>query len=123
MTLVNRSFSPDIHRVRSASGPTSVLEPVVHFAVRVSGVVQGVGFRPFIYNLARRHGLSGTVLNNSRGVEIHIEGRRTSISAFVAAIRDEAPAAARVDDVQVAEEPLEGFADFRILASETAPAS
>lgn len=87
--------------------------------LRVSGVVQGVGFRPFIYNLARRHGLAGTVFNNSRGVEIHIQGRRDIIEAFVHAIRDEAPTASRIDAIHEEELPPEVFADFRILASET----
>jgi hydrogenase maturation protein HypF len=106
------------HRVGSGNGPTSVYDPVVHRLLRVSGVVQGVGFRPFIYNLARRHGLAGTVLNNSRGVEIHVEGRRVSVNAFVQAIRDEAPAAARVDEVQISELVPQGLGDFRIVSSE-----
>ncbi|MCX6601661.1 MAG: carbamoyltransferase HypF, partial [bacterium] len=86
--------------------------------IRISGVVQGVGFRPFVYNLARRHGLFGTILNDSRGVEMHVQGRREAVEAFVSALRDEAPAASRVDDVTIAELAPESFADFRILASE-----
>jgi hydrogenase maturation protein HypF len=88
--------------------------------IRISGVVQGVGFRPFIYNLAARHGLQGTVLNDSRGVEIHVQGRREAVEAFVSALPDEVPAASRVDEVTMAELPPESFADFRILASERA---
>jgi len=106
--------------VRSGDGPASVYAPLVHLLIRISGVVQGVGFRPFIYNLAKRHGLSGTVLNDSRGVEIHVQGQRQVLAAFVDSIRDEAPAASRVDEVTMAELPPESFAEFRILASERA---
>ena len=42
--------------------------------INVSGMVQGVGFRPFVYDLARRYALRGYVLNNSHGVEIELEG-------------------------------------------------
>ncbi|RPH94636.1 carbamoyltransferase HypF [candidate division KSB1 bacterium] len=109
----------NLHEVGPGNGPISVLEPVVHVLIRVSGVVQGVGFRPFIYNLAKRHGLAGTVLNDSRGVEIHAQGTREVVTAFIAAIRDEAPAAARIDELLISEHALEVFAGFRILASET----
>ena len=93
-------------------------EAIVHRLLRVSGVVQGVGFRPFVYNLALRHGLAGTVLNDSRGVEIHVQGKRDAVAAFVSALRDEAPAASRVDEVTVAELAAESFDGFRILTSE-----
>ncbi|MGH7706432.1 MAG: acylphosphatase, partial [Vulcanimicrobiaceae bacterium] len=49
--------------------------------VRVGGVVQGVGFRPFVYRLARRFGLDGWVLNGERGVVIHVEGGATALAA------------------------------------------
>jgi hydrogenase maturation protein HypF len=65
----------------------------------VTGVVQGVGFRPFVYGLAARHGLAGFVLNDGRGVVIEAEGDGVALDAFVAALRDEAPALARVDAI------------------------
>ena len=117
MSLLSKSERSE---VRSGDGPASVYAPLVHLLIRISGVVQGVGFRPFIYNLAKRHGLSGTVLNDSRGVEIHVQGQRQVLAAFVDSIRDEAPAASRVDEVTMAELPPESFAEFRILASERA---
>lgn len=65
--------------------------------ISVSGIVQGVGFRPFIYRIAHREALTGFVLNNPQGVEIEVEGELRSLSAFLKAIVDEKPVQARVD--------------------------
>ena len=65
--------------------------------ISVSGIVQGVGFRPFIYRIAHRESLSGFVLNNPQGVEIEVEGEIIRLSAFLTAIVNELPAQARVD--------------------------
>ena len=86
-------------------------------AFRVSGIVQGVGFRPFVYRLAMRCGLGGWVLNDSAGVGIEAEGAAASLDAFAAALRDEAPLAASVTAVTVREIPPVGAQDFRILPS------
>ena len=82
--------------------------------IRVTGVVQGVGFRPFVYGLALRHALGGYVLNDGGGVVIEAEGELERLDAFAAALRAEAPALARVDTV--AAEPLPPLAEteFRI---------
>jgi hydrogenase maturation protein HypF len=55
--------------------------------LRVTGIVQGVGFRPFVFNLANHLGLSGWVRNTSAGVEIEVDGPREQIEAFVRAVR------------------------------------
>ena len=89
----------------------------VRRAYRVSGIVQGVGFRPFVYRLAMRHMLTGWVLNDSAGVGIEAEGAAASLDAFAAALRDEAPLAASVTAVTVREIPPVGAQDFRILPS------
>lgn len=73
-------------------------------SIRIRGQVQGVGFRPFIWQLAREFGLSGRVLNDPEGVLIEAEGG--NLDGFVAAISARAPKLARVDAVEVA--PLEG---------------
>jgi hydrogenase maturation protein HypF len=52
-------------------------------SIRVRGVVQGVGFRPFVYRLASANTLNGWVLNAEEGVEIHLEGAETGLEAFV----------------------------------------
>ncbi|MGL4238336.1 carbamoyltransferase HypF [Tabrizicola sp.] len=66
--------------------------------IRVRGQVQGVGFRPFVWQLANRMGLSGDVLNDAEGVLIRIAG--TDLDAFEAALRDEVPPLARIDAVE-----------------------
>ncbi|MEJ2287165.1 MAG: carbamoyltransferase HypF [Deinococcales bacterium] len=67
--------------------------------IRVHGVVQGVGFRPFVYRLALRHQLAGWVLNDAQGVLIEAVGSPSALTSFLVALSAEAPAAARVDEV------------------------
>ena len=64
--------------------------------LRVTGVVQGVGFRPFVHRLAARHALAGWVRNQSGDVEIRVEGNEAQIVAFASALRAEAPRLARI---------------------------
>ena len=89
----------------------------VRRAFRVSGIVQGVGFRPFVYRLAARYGLGGFVLNDSAGVGIEAEGNAAALDAFAAALRAEAPLAASVTEVTAREMPPVGEDAFRILPS------
>ena len=86
--------------------------------LRVTGVVQGVGFRPFVYNLARSRGLTGWVNNDSRGVTVVVEGAAAAVAAFADAVRSEAPPMAVVERVDRVDVTCEGFADFTIRASE-----
>jgi len=65
--------------------------------VHVTGVVQGVGFRPFVRRLALRHGLAGWVLNSAGDVQMLVEGSPDGVNAFVDAIRPEAPPLARIE--------------------------
>ncbi|MEA2787119.1 MAG: hydrogenase maturation protein HypF [Candidatus Eremiobacteraeota bacterium] len=88
--------------------------------LRIHGVVQGVGFRPFVYRLARRHALAGWVLNGATGVVVHVEGPRDALDAFARAVVDEAPAAATVASVHTTPAKLEGFSGFEIRASDPA---
>jgi hydrogenase maturation protein HypF len=85
--------------------------------LRVAGVVQGVGFRPFVYSLARRHRLAGFVLNDGGGVVVEVEGDRTALVAFEVALRTEAPALARVESVSAEPLPSRGENGFAIVAS------
>ena len=85
--------------------------------LRIHGVVQGVGFRPFVHGLATRHGLGGYVLNDGNGVVVEIEGPPESIVAFTAAVGEEAPSLARIDRLATEQiEPLDE-SDFRIERS------
>ena len=84
----------------------------------VTGVVQGVGFRPFVHRLAERSGLAGFVLNDSGGVVIEVEGDAEALDSFAAALSAEAPPLARVERVSSVElEPL-GVRGFAISTSE-----
>ena len=86
--------------------------------MRIRGVVQGVGFRPYVYNLARRHGLAGFVLNSPRGVFIEIEGDPSAADAFCAALPSEAPPLVRIAEVVRSEVTPLGESSFVIRASE-----
>ena len=85
---------------------------------RVSGVVQGVGYRPFVYGLARRHSLGGFVLNDGTGVVVEAEGDGRALDAFAAGLRDEAPVLARVESVAAAPLAALGERAFSILPSD-----
>ncbi len=85
--------------------------------IQVRGVVQGVGFRPFVWRLASEHGVTGWVRNDGGLVTVRAEGTAEALDAFAAAIREQAPPLARVD--QVAWEPVElmGFPSFEVHGS------
>ncbi|HSR31198.1 MAG TPA: carbamoyltransferase HypF, partial [Anaerolineae bacterium] len=85
--------------------------------VSVRGVVQGVGFRPFVYRLALDHHLTGWVLNHSGGVEIEVEGVPTALEAFVQALTAQAPPLARIVGVDAADMPPHGYERFEIRHS------
>ena len=86
--------------------------------VTVSGVVQGVGFRPFLFRLAERFGYKGWVKNIGFGVEIHLEAEKpVDFSPFLKALRDEKPPLARVEDVKSRPAAFRGLHDFRIRKS------
>ncbi|MGI8421196.1 MAG: carbamoyltransferase HypF [Gaiellaceae bacterium] len=83
----------------------------------VTGIVQGVGFRPFVYGLARRHALAGFVLNDGGGVLVEVEGRPEQLDAFTVALRAEAPPLARVEGIRSEVRPAQGEREFAIVAS------
>ncbi len=86
--------------------------------ILVRGTIQGVGFRPFIYRLAQRHGLTGWVRNADAGVEIHVEGPSGLLEQFVTRIDVEAPRAATVARIETRRCMVDGRPDFHIAASE-----
>jgi hydrogenase maturation protein HypF len=85
--------------------------------ISVRGVVQGVGFRPFVYRLALAHGLTGWVLNHSGGVEIEVEGPVLALEAFVRDLTAQAPPLARIVGVTVVDAPPAGHTRFEIRHS------
>ncbi len=77
----------------------TLLEPLERRRIRVRGVVQGVGFRPFVHRLATARRLHGFVLNDGEGVVVEVEGAPSVIDGFLAALVAEAPPLARIDGV------------------------
>jgi len=95
----------------------AILEALARTRLKVTGVVQGVGFRPFVYRLARLHHLAGWVCNTSQCVEIEIEGPPASLDRFIKQLEQEAPALARIDTVERRAAPPQGRAGFTIRES------
>jgi len=85
--------------------------------VRVTGTVQGVGYRPFVFRLAQRLGLGGFVLNDQHGVELEAEGDAADVSALVERLNHDGPPLARVEGVEVTDVEPTGERGFAILAS------
>ena len=90
-------------------------------SLQVSGLVQGVGFRPFVYRLAVRHGLAGCVRNASGSVGIELEGPPAQLERFIDDLRREAPPLARIEAIQRTELDPKGRSGFQILASQEQP--
>jgi len=85
--------------------------------IEIKGLVQGVGFRPFVYRLAVEHGLKGTVENNNRGVFIHVEGLEQEIEDFLTRLPDRIPEAAGISSIKTFPSALNHFKDFSIRKS------
>jgi len=86
----------------------------------IQGLVQGVGFRPFIYRLAQRYALSGSVRNTSRGVRITASGKRQQLLSFRRAIKREAPPLCRIENIQETSPGRVRRGSFKIISSATA---
>lgn len=95
----------------------------------VTGIVRGVGFRPFIYNLAQRYHLTGWVKNASAAVEIEVYGDASDLQAFSAAIKDQAPPLVRIEKIKITKRPPRRghsgaeYGKFEILHSESTPSA
>ncbi|MGZ4160297.1 MAG: carbamoyltransferase HypF [Neobacillus sp.] len=86
--------------------------------IAVRGRVQGVGFRPFVFQLADIHGLNGTVQNNMDGVKIHLEGESEQVQAFLSDLKNKAPRLSKINEILVHETDIQGLVNFTIIASE-----
>ena len=86
--------------------------------IRVRGVVQGVGFRPFVFRLAQTHALSGWVRNGGDGVRIHVEGSGAAIDAFIRDLSAGPPLAARIAAIEVEGDSVDALDGFAIRVSE-----
>lgn len=105
------------------NGQNTMLSEAINDCARlrltVRGIVQGVGFRPFVYGLARRYRLAGHVGNNSAGVFIEVEGAPEAVKLFQNALAAEAPVLAHIESVLSEHIPACGESAFTILPSQT----
>lgn len=90
---------------------------MVSRSIKIRGIVQGVGFRPFVYSLAVQYGLAGWVRNSSNGVEIEVSGLRESMDRFILDLQTKDPPLARIDTFQNQEIPFKRYQTFEILGS------
>jgi hydrogenase maturation protein HypF len=88
---------------------------MIRFHITVKGTVQGVGFRPAVYNLVRKLGLKGYVTNSSIGVIIEVEGE--GAADFANILCDNLPPLAKIESIKLQELPPEGYSDFKIIRS------
>ena len=95
----------------------------IRTAVRVEGIVQGVGFRPFVYSLATRLGLGGLVGNDVDGVFAEVEGDPAAVEAFLSSLARDAPPLARIERITTAAMRPDGTASFAIAPSEPGTAA
>src|SRR5271155_4278917 len=86
-------------------------------SIKVRGVVQGVGFRPFVFRLARANTLAGWVLNGEEGVEIFLEGADQGLQAFVQALETQPPPAAHITNIEIQRSKPVGCNEFTIRES------
>jgi len=87
------------------------------FHVSVRGIVQGIGFRPFVYQLANRHNLKGWVCNTSEDVKIEVEGEAEALEQFLQALREQAPPRASIEGITVTRRPPANHKTFEIRHS------
>ena len=89
--------------------------------IHITGIVQGVGFRPFVYGLATELGLTGWVRNTSAGVDIEVDGEKSDLERFIQALEQDAPPLALIDSLEAAFVPRNGYSSFEIVHSEPIP--
>src|SRR5580658_6164871 len=87
-------------------------------SIKVRGLVQGVGFRPFVFRLARANTLAGWVLNGEEGVEIFLEGGDRGLQRFIQALKTESPPAADITEIEIQATKPVGCYEFTIRESE-----
>jgi len=87
------------------------------YYVHINGIVQGVGFRPFVYGLAARYKLNGWVRNTSEGVNIEVTGPEDKLDHFISSLENEAPPLAQIDSLHFEEIPPDNHKSFQILHS------
>ncbi len=90
---------------------------LIRYGINIKGVVQGVGFRPFVYRLAQDIGLNGYVCNTTNGVDIEIEGSHKKIAGFVKRLQIQKPRASRIDKISILDLEPKSYKRFSIKKS------
>ncbi|MCJ7508373.1 MAG: carbamoyltransferase HypF, partial [candidate division Zixibacteria bacterium] len=85
--------------------------------LEIKGIVQGVGFRPFVYNLAQKHHIRGYVLNDTHGVEVKAEGKKKDIDKFILQIRTSPPPQSQIEELKLERISFKGYKSFVIRKS------
>lgn len=119
MTTLSTGSTLEGHEVNAVVATTTGTTGRVACRVNVAGVVQGVGFRPFVWRLAHRHHLAGAVRNCGGSVEIDLEGAPDDIERFCGALEAEAPPRAVIDEVHRTRRPTSDLSAFTIDLSES----
>lgn len=89
-----------------------------HLKIQVQGIVQGVGFRPFVHRLALQNNLKGYTYNDAQGIIIHIQGNSKDTDIFLEQLKSQAPVLSKIENLEVKECPIESFNDFQIKESQ-----
>ena len=90
---------------------------IVAKKIPIKGIVQGVGFRPFVYKNALKNNLTGFVNNTSKGVFVEVEGKIEDINLFIDEIIEKSPVLSKITDIKILNKEVEGFKDFKIIES------
>ncbi|WP_029688131.1 carbamoyltransferase HypF [Thermoanaerobacter sp. A7A] len=85
--------------------------------INIFGIVQGVGFRPFVFNIAQKYNLKGMVYNNSSGVYIEVEGEKENVECFIKEIKENPPSLAVIDEIKIKESEVKNYREFKIMES------
>ena len=96
----------------------SLTKTVQRISVEVRGIVQGVGFRPFVYQLARKRGLKGWVRNTSGCVQIELEGEEEALESFLDCLKSQPPPMAHIEHMDTSTLPAAGYQSFEIRQSQ-----
>jgi hydrogenase maturation protein HypF len=110
-------FTPFTHH--SSLITKRIIKMIKGIEIRIKGLVQGVGFRPFVYRLAKKHNLKGIVLNDSEGVKIKVSGLNKSIERFLKEIEKNPPPLSEIVSIESKKLLKANYKDFSIVESET----
>lgn len=94
------------------------IQPIVSLLIHVKGLVQGVGFRPFVYRIAQKYSINGWVVNGTDGVTIKAEGVAFNLTSFMEELKNRAPVVSRIEEIVIEHASIEGVRGFHIRDSQ-----